>query len=410
MTREQVGELRVLFRRFLGFGLAPALAALSPLMMLPAISYTYGASAWGAIAVGQSIGGGGAVLVELGWALTGSQAVAASQRPAQRRLYEAALRTKAVVIVPVGAICAGLAAVLAPAYSAECAAMALTTASYGLTVAWYFIGTGSPRGVLLLDVVPKVLGTALGSLSLVLGFSLLALPIFLLVAVIGGPLVGLLIVRRTCRCSDEAREPVWRSLRSQGQAVTARGFSAIYTALPVALVALTAPALVPAFAAIERLLRLALLALQTVPNVLQAWLGSAHDVMTRHERARRAIVWNVVLGLIAGSIFAVVTPYVGAFLFDRTIHFDALACSLAGLVILLTCTSRATGSLGLVAIGRIDVIARGAGVAAILGLGLIPALSAVWGVAGGFVGEVVAEGANLIIQYVILRKSVPGLL
>lgn len=408
MTRRQV-MAKGLIGRFFGFGLAPALAALSPLMMLPAISYTHGSAAWGAVALGQSIGGGGAVLVELGWALTGPQAVAASTPLVQRELYETAIRTKALVILPVGVICAGIAIMLAPAYKAECAAMAVTTAAYGLTMAWYFIGTGSPRGVLLIDVVPKVVGTAFGSLGLVLGCSLFVLPICLLVGVVGGPLVGLVVIRRNRQSPRGASRAVLSSLRSQAKAVTARGFSAIYIALPVTLVAISTPSLVPTFAAIERLLRLALLALQAVPNVLQAWLGSASDIATQQARIRRAIVWNILMGVLVGAAFALAAPSLGTILFGKTIHFDTLSCALAGLIVFLTCISRATGSLGLVAIRRVDVIAWSAATAAVLGLVLIPTLAFLWGVPGAFLGGVSAEAVNLAIQYVVLRRSVPGL-
>jgi hypothetical protein len=409
MTHRQVGDAGVLWRRVFGFGLAPAFAALSPLVMLPAISYTLGAQAWGAVALGQSIGGGGAVLVELGWALTGPQNVAASQPWAQRRLYGMAMRTKAVVIGPIGAACAASAFALAPTYRAESAVMAVAAASYGLTVAWYFIGTGSPLGVLLLDAGPKLLGTAVGSLSLVLGYPLVVLPICLLSGGIAGPLAGLVVVRRIPGSSTEPAITVWRSLRSQLEAVTARGFSAVYTALPVTLVALAAPALVPGFAAIERLMRMALLVLQTVPNALQAWIGSAPDDATLHARTRRAILWNLALGLIAGCAFAALAPYVGMLLFGRAVSIDVLGCALAGVVILLTCTSRATGSLGLVAIARVDAVAWCAAIAAVLGLVLVPALSALWGIPGGFAGEILAEATVLVIEYAVLRKRIPGL-
>ena len=405
----QTSSVSVIWRRVIGFGLAPAFAALSPLLMLPAISYSLGANAWGAIALGLSVGGGGSVLVELGWALTGPQAVAASLPPAQRLLYETALRSKAVVIVPITLVCAGIAYALAPVYACESALTSVAANVYGLTVAWFFIGTGSPRGVVLLDAAPKLVGTLVGSLCLVLGLPLIVLPACLLIGGLAGPLIGLVVVRRSCGSLDEPPVSVWRSLRSQQHAVAARGFSAVYTALPVTFVALVAPALLPSFAAIERLMRMALLVLQTFPNALQAWLGSSPDIGTLHLRARQAIKWNLVLGGAAGGLFAVVSPYIGLLLFGRTITFDRLGCALAGLVILLTCTSRSTGSLGLVAISRVSVLAVSAAVGAGLALVLVPALTALWGIPGGFAGEVAAESTVLVIQYSVLRKHVSGL-
>ncbi|WP_422741875.1 hypothetical protein ACN27E_12910 [Mycobacterium sp. WMMD1722] len=320
------------------------------------------------------------------------------------------MRTKFAVILPVGLAAAAVSSALAPTYRLEAAAMAVAAAGYGLTVAWYFIGTGSPRGLLLLDVVPKVAGGVMGSLSLILGSPLIVLPLSILFCVLCGPAIGALLVRRTCARMEEPFESIIRSLRAQGHAVTARGFSALYTALPVTLVAAVAPSLVPAFAAIERLLRMVLLVLQTLPNALQAWLGSAPDDSTRHERARRVIVWNAALGLAAGCGFAFVAPMAGAVLFGEAVPIDALGCGVAGLVILLTCTSRATGSLGLVSVSRVDTIAASAASAAVAGVILIPAFAMLGGVPGAFAGEAIAEVVNLVIQYVVLRRFVPGLL
>ena len=50
----------------LAFLLIPIVGSLIPLLILPVISKEFGRDGWAAIAIGQSIGAAGAVLMELG--------------------------------------------------------------------------------------------------------------------------------------------------------------------------------------------------------------------------------------------------------------------------------------------------------------------------------------------------------
>ena len=66
--------------------LVPAMGALIPLLAVPVVTGTFGATAFAALAIGQSVGAAAAVVVDLGWSLNGPQAVARSGPGARRRL------------------------------------------------------------------------------------------------------------------------------------------------------------------------------------------------------------------------------------------------------------------------------------------------------------------------------------
>ena len=67
-------------RGVLAYAAFPMIGAVTPLLAIPAISQQFGAPGWASIAVGQSVGAAASVAVELGWGLTGPQAVAATDR------------------------------------------------------------------------------------------------------------------------------------------------------------------------------------------------------------------------------------------------------------------------------------------------------------------------------------------
>ena len=137
------------------------------------------------------------------------------------------------------------------------------------------LGLGSPARIFWSDAVPRFrLRPAWGRSDYGVGRpvgGLLRLP---LVGFLASPVFGVAMVRP--RAIDFLRaEGVGNVIRRQAVAVRGRGLSAVYIGLPVALVQAWTPAAVPAFAAAERLMRMGLFVLQSVPNVLQRAVGAA---------------------------------------------------------------------------------------------------------------------------------------
>lgn len=394
-------------RRILGFSLVPAIAAFAPIVSLFAITQTHGPDAWAAIAIGQSLGMAGGVIVELGWSLTGPQLVAPMSRQSALAVTRRAMWTKLVTLAPTALIAASLAVLLAPDDRWEAALMACAACAYGLTIAWLFIGRGSVAGVLWFDAIPKSLVTVGTSLLLFVGLPLWALPASMILIAVAAPFAGVWWFGRGVAPVPALSQTFWQTFRSQLTPLSARGASALYTALPISLVAIVAsPVVVAEFATVERLMRMVLTALQSVPNAMQAWVGSAADsLQERSRRLRRALGVNVALGATAAVAFALLGPFGVSLLSGGSISTSIGVTAMASAVVFLTCTSRATGSLALVASGRVGAIAVSAIVGAGVGVVGVPVLAGSLASVGGFLGEALAESAVLGVQLTALKRA-----
>lgn len=389
--------------RFSAFLLVPALSAVTPLIAIPAITATAGATGWEAYALGLAIGSAACTLVELGWPLTGPQRVAA-ELPGHRWVtLISSVRTRLLALIVLAPLAMGLAGVLTWNVSADYVAtavlMALASTTTGLSGNWYFIGVGRPLRILTADALPKAVLIVAASMAVLAGAPLEVVPAGYLLAATISPIASLLLARH--ERESVARFTLaddLRVIRLQRSAMGARSISALYIALPVTLVALFAPAALATFAAAERLMRMALTILQAVPNMLQNWLGSAISPAERRHRVLRSIALNSAIGLASGLAFTLVTPWASNLLFSGTVEVEWQLAALAGVVLALVCVSRATGSLALVRYGWVNAITASALAAAIVGVPMICLLAAIAGAAGAFVGEILAEVTAISVQ------------
>lgn len=396
-------------RRLAGFILLPIIAAVSPLLALPAVTSQFGAEGWAAIALGQSLGGAAAVIVELGWALNGPQRVARAGLRSRKKLLAIALSTKAAALAPMSAVAAVGASLLTASYSFEAALMAVGAAAVGLTSTWFFIGTSSPTRIALADTFPKVTTISVAAVVISTGGPLWAYGAAVLLSSLASPVISALLVglSRTDMRGIGPRRLVW-FLRAQLMALSGRAVSALYIALPITLVGLAAPGSVALFATVERLQRMGLSVLQAVPNFLQAWVGRGVDQSERLRRARQSVLINVGLGLSAGLGFAILAPPVSRVLFSGVTDIPIELSVLGGLLIAVVCVSRATGNILLVALRDIRSIVRSAIAGAVVGVPLIVSLAAIWGPAGGLIGEIVAECTVLLVQVLAAFRLLRG--
>lgn len=388
-------------RRLFGFLVIPMLGALSPLIALPAVTAHFGAHAWAAVAIGQSIGGAAAVIVELGWALNGPQRVARATAGNRRQMLAAALATKLVVYLPMAALAVTISVLLAPAHQFESALVAAGTAGVGLSSAWFFVGSGSPGRIMMTDSLPRIIAVAAAALGIGLGGPLW---IYGLAIAIPSALSPVLAVRVTGVSRHDFRivsggRLLW-AIKAQAVALSGRAVSALYIALPITLVGIASPQSVAVFAGAERLQRMALTVLQAVPNYLQGWVGGGKSIEERLDRAIKSILYNGVLGIIAGTGFALLAPTVAHFVFSGVVALPYSLSALSGLLIFIVCVSRATGNITLVALRKINIISLSALTGAAVGVPAILVFSSLFGPHGALVGELLAEGTVLAIQLI----------
>lgn len=385
------------------FLLIPAFSAVTPLIAIPAITHSYGAAGWEAYGLGLSIGSAACVIVELGWPLTGPQRVAAEGPGTRWVTLVSSIRTRVLMLVLLAPIAGIVAALLAlntgSGHPVAAGMVAVAFAAGGLSGNWYFIGIGQPLRILASDTLPRAALVVAASLAIVAGGPLELVPIGLLIAATCSPIASLLLARH------ERRHPArltfrddLRVMRQQLDAVGGRSVAALYMALPIALVGAFAPAALASFAAVDRLMRMTLTILQAVPNALQNWLGSAQTPAERRHRVLRSIALNATLGVVAGGVFTLATPWASQVLFTGTVQVDWSLAALGGVVLALVCVSRATGPLALVRYQRIRTITLSATAAAIVGVPAICILAVVAGAAGAMIGEILAELTAITVQ------------
>lgn len=394
-------------RRLLLFVLIPAFGIVSPLLALPALTREHGSEAWADIALGQSLGMAFAVIAELGWGLDGPQRVSRVNVVRAGQYAALAGLTRFVVWVPSAAIAGAFAWLLTP-YDSHLSAMAAVSASASaLSFSWFFIGRGIPRAIIVSETVPKLLGAISATILLVMGSPAIYYPIVailvpsLLASVIGSILAG---------CSwASLKNFSWRRrikiIRCSGAAVVARLSSAAYITIPTTLVGIVSPSSVALFASTDRLARMALSILAAIPNFLQGWVGKSQTPHLKATRVRSAIIGNVVVGVVAGSVFSLFVPYVSQFTFSGTTNITGELAWMSGCLIAIVCTSRATGNIALVASRKVRLIALSSFVGAIVGLPMVGILARHFGPAGGVAGILTAELCVLTVQCVALCHS-----
>lgn len=397
-------------RKFTAFASIPMIGAATPLLAIPAITLMFGSRGWASVAVGLSLGAGLAVLVELGWALTGPQLAARTILGDRPHLFLLALVTRLVVFVACLPVLLFVPLIPGAPYTGAAVIATLSASAVGLSPNWYFLGTGQPSRILLVDSLPRVFAVVTSSILLLLGAPLWLSPASSLVVSLCAPVLAWRSIRRIEHEPVRIRSnEIWPTIRAQGKALSGRAISALYIALPTVLVAIVAPGAVAQFSAAERLMRMTLAVLQSVPNSLQGWLGATSSPHGRRERIVGAILLNLALGVAAGTTYAFLAPWVSHVIFTGSVKVTQLLAITGGLLILVVCTSRATGGLGLVNLDRVGWIAISSIAGAAAGLTLILTLGSIYKAEGALFGELAAECVVLTVQLFVLHRSLSKL-
>ncbi len=397
--------MRSLIGRIAVFALVPVVSAVASLVAIPAVTERYGLDGWAAVAVGLSVGMGLSVLGELGWALDGPVRVARAGERSRVTTFRLALALK-TMLLPLTVPLSGLvAALLAPAFPVEAAVTAVAGALLGLSMSWYFIGIGRPALILLTDSTPKLAAAGVAALAIHAGAPLIVYGVSLLVANLLSPVVACTLVtgRPYPRVRLTARRS-WAGIRAQMVALRGRAASAVYIALPVALVALVAPGAVATFAAIERLQRMLLALLAAIPSAFLHWATRDVRARERSDRVTIAIVANAALGLLAGGLWIVVAPVAAHIVFAGELALPGEVLVMSAVVVALTCASRAVGGIALVAYRSVGSVSNSAIAGAAVGVTAILVAARALGTFGALVGEALAEAVVLGWQLLALRR------
>ena len=355
------------------------------------------------MAIGQSIGGAAAVIGELGWGVVGPQQLGKLGARRRLNLYRTSLASRVLTGVSLALVAAVLAILVTPGGRIEAAWLAVGTAVSALSPTWYFVGINRPYAILFTESVPKLVTALVSGILIYMGqtiaiFGILSvlqvsLTLYLAGRLMGGPWMP--------RVPDFLRAPA--AMRRQLIISSGRSVSVLYTYLPTSIAAVVAPAAVPAFAAVDRLMRMSLAVLSGIPSRLQSWLGSA-TLEQAAKRRNQTMQLNLLLGAVCGVGFAAFAPLVAGFVFAGEVPIDPQLAWAAGFLLAVICTSRGVG-LVLVSVGGANGITAAIIPSAITGLALLIPLAAGMGSVGIVISGVCAELVGLVVQFMLYRRQ-----
>ena len=358
-------------RRLLGFGVAPILSLLGPLVLLPLLTRTAGPEGWASIATGQALALAVGAFVQYGWPTVGPALVAGRAVDEAKGLYFTSFIMRATLWLIFTPLAVYLTVVLVPpmwatAAGVACAASSLTS----LTASWFFVGRSDPTSLVLLDSVPRLAGVLVSALLLATGAGLTGY----LIATAGAELsVVAGSTLRSARMTQTFRSHLREArsaARSQFGIASAGLLSLGYTRAAVPLVGAVNFGSAPVFAAADRMQSFSRLPLVPIVQSLQGWVyeGKVQGLPLFRERAVRAIGFTSGAGLLGGSLVAALTPLAAPFLFGPKIEITWEQSSLVGCALVGIAASYAASTFVLVPLGRVRIVSLTMGVASVVGV------------------------------------------
>ena len=357
------------------YGASVVLNGAISLITIPIVIAMAGADPWASMATGQSIGNSIGVLVLFGWGLTGPATIAMASVDKRPGLFLDSLFSRITLLLPLILIQALVTMAIVPhaKFVAFVAGLAMTLA--GVSANWYFTGEGRPGRFLLLDTVPRVLGTVTGLLLVVLTDDLL----FFALAQLAGSLLALFVSCRAIfrgqaldfREAARLRNIVAR-LSEQRHGIVATGLYAGLTPAILAIVAVTAPVSLPLFVLADRLAKFVGMAASPLIQVVQGWVPAARGAELVRRISLSARV-TLALSVLAGAAYAALLPLFSELLTHGQVAVDTSSAIAFGIVAASWVLSPYLTNVALMAVGQVRVIAFSATVGVPLTLALVAA-------------------------------------
>ena len=356
----RVGRIRLGMSKLMGFGLSVLVLGVASLAAVPGMIAADGKVAWGAIALGQTIGTSGGVVAAYGWGLFGPAEVAGAAATERRVGYLESILARMALLLPVALVAASLAFVLAPARPIFAAVGAVSATTMGLTASWYFVGLARPYAMLVLETIPRAGGTAAGIILMSLGHSAVTLPACACLGMISGFAISTTwVFRSTAREGAERVRPrALRAVLSSHRHGLATDFAmATYAAAPLMIVSTVAPAVQPAFALADKVQTQISIASAPARNVLQGWVPRATG-SARARRARTALLVSAGFAIAGGAGMVAVAPGLMGWLGNGQISVSWGVVLLVAACVALNFFARSVELVALAPFERLGVAAR----------------------------------------------------
>lgn len=326
-----MAEAPRLRNRLVGFALLPAIAAVSPLVVLPAVSRSAGPDGWASAIAGESVGTFAAIAVAYGWTTVGPSLIAVAAGDERRgRLYRDALVVRLLTsVVALPALIVLCVLVASPGHEWLAALMGLQGALIGLSFTWFAVGVGDPRPILLYDAAPRLCVAVLAMLAIVAGAPVEIYPVAgIAVTVIGTTLFTLSLLRRYPSPWPPLREVPGLFRLGAPVALNDAALGA-YSSVPAPLVNVVAAAGAAGFASGDKMAKLGQFLPLTLANALQSWTAETTGT-DRRRRIRLALALHGGSGLLGWLVLGLAGPPVSFVLFGADATAGTAICFALG--------------------------------------------------------------------------------
>ena len=305
-------------RRMLGFTLLPALAAISPLVVLPFVARNVGPEGWASALAGEAVGTFAAIALAFGWTTIGPALVAVASDPRRGELYREALVIRlltASIALPVAAVICWF--VASDGYGLLSVLMGLQGALIALSYTWFAVGVGDPWSIALFDALPRVAAAVISALAIgLVGAPVEIYPLTgIAVTVIGTTAYTARILGRF-PAAWPVRSPVPALFRSNTPVAATEAVMGFYTSVPVPLVNVVDPTTAAGFASADKMVKLGQFLPLTLANALQYWTAEVYE-RARARRLRIALTLHTVMGVLGWIVLGGLGTLVSAVLFGE---------------------------------------------------------------------------------------------
>jgi PST family polysaccharide transporter len=386
-------------RRLLGFLAIPALAAASPLIVLPFVSRTAGPAGWASAIAGESVGTLAAIAIGYGWASIGPAMISVAGDDARRaRIYRDSIAIRlllAVIVLPLLAV--GCWFVASPGFEWLSVLMGMQGALIALSFTWYCAGVGDPRTIIVFDALPRLLATVCAAAAITATGVVELYPLAgILVTLVGTGLFTWRLLHRNPGPWPKTREVPGMLRRGAPVALNDAALSA-YSSVPAPLVNVTSPPISAAgFASAEKMLKLGQFLPMTLANAFQSWVAET-DGTGRRRRILLALAVLSTGGLAGWAGLAILGPWASTVLFGEEAASSLGILFTMGLVFAFFSFRTGMTRLVLFPAGLATTVMRATLVATALGTPLMIGLGLAWGPIGAAIGYAVTEGAAAVL-------------
>ena len=390
-------------RRLLSFAALPFLSLATPFFFFPILARVAGAHAWLAIAVGQSTGAFFSLVVTQGYNLVGPTMINLIPQTQRQGAFQRSVQLRLIVFLPSSIVAFLIAWFVAPdGYRAIAALMSLAMTMTGLSSAWYMIGLGQAKLIIVYEILPKMVATIVAASLVIRYVEVIWYPVLLIVSSSASLTI---FCARTVIPTDLLRfrfKELRHAFRANRSALATEMASGSYASLAVTFVSVSAsPIQAASYVSGDKLFKLGIYAVGAVGNALQGWVVE-HGAQEFRSRARQSFIAHFALGAVGFVSFVALGPTLSALLFGQVVAINQATAWGLGVAILALSLNTSLGRHTLLGLGARREVMISVFAGTVVGVPLILAMSASWGASGGAWGIAASESLVVLVQSIFI--------